>query len=86
MNNVDSLDEFHDQVAAEIDRRKLKKLVDNGTITTEQLANAPVVFNRNLTGQDPRVEAIICKTNGCNQYFENMDQFEEHVAMDHIKP
>lgn len=33
---------LHDQISAEKDRRKIKKLIDDGVISPEELANAPI--------------------------------------------
>ncbi len=36
------MDNLSDQISTEIDRRKIKKLIDDGVITEEELAHAPV--------------------------------------------
>jgi hypothetical protein len=35
-------DEFHDQLAMQTDKRKILKLIDDGVIDRDLLANAPV--------------------------------------------
>lgn len=40
---MNDFDELGDTVAIEMDRRKLQKLVDDGKITQEELANARIV-------------------------------------------
>ena len=34
---------FDDTVKAEIDRRKIQKLIDDGVITADEIANAPII-------------------------------------------
>lgn len=43
------MDDMHDQVAGEIDRRKLEKLVEDGIVTQEELDNAQII---DLTDED----------------------------------
>lgn len=39
-----NMDQFHDSIAMEIDRRKIQKALDEGKITHEDLANAQRVM------------------------------------------
>lgn len=36
------LDDLHDKIITEQDKRRIQKLIDDGTIDPEQLSNAPI--------------------------------------------
>ena len=36
------MNSFGDEIAAQLDKRKIEKLVDDGAITPEDIANAPI--------------------------------------------
>jgi len=40
---MNELDEFHDKVAAEIDRRKIQRLIDSGEIYEDDLLDADIL-------------------------------------------
>lgn len=41
---MNDFDELGDNVSIEIDKRKLNSLVDDGIVSAEELANAPIVL------------------------------------------
>ena len=43
---------LHDLVGGEVDKRKLNKLVDDGVISAEELANAPIHDTSECCGGD----------------------------------
>ena len=77
---------FGDQLNIAIDRAKIQKLVDDGVITPAQLANAPILEIDPPDGRpEPmRVRNVTCQTDGCGKEFKTLEQFEEHLAVDHM--
>lgn len=80
-----------DVLATEIDRRKIQALIDDGTISPEELANAPIVEYGPNARQwhngplDPtKIRSITCQTDECGRVFKTLEQFERHVALDHM--
>lgn len=49
-----------DKVKAEIDRRKLQKLVDNGVVSAEDIANAPIYVECPYCGDLLEAEEAHC--------------------------
>lgn len=36
------IDDLHDKISGELDKRKMKRLVDDGLISLDDIANAPI--------------------------------------------
>lgn len=50
---------MRDEIYAEIDRRKVERLVDHGVISREEIENAPIVFQCEC-GQEQDVDNDRC--------------------------
>lgn len=84
MNDFDNLG---DTVSAEIDRRKIQKLVEDGIISHDELQNAPIVEIAEDDGRpEPmRVKSVTCRWGGeCGRVYRTMESFEQHLAVDHL--
>lgn len=79
-----------DQVSAEIDRRKIQKLIDEGKIDPEQLRNAPIVELKSppIPFGPPdamNIKSVTCNWQGdCGRILSTLEEFEEHLALDHF--
>lgn len=82
--------DLRDEINIQKDRRKIQKLIDEGKVTAEQVANAPILEidppenPLDPTPEPMRVRKVICRTGDCTQEFKTLAEFEEHTATEHL--
>lgn len=79
-----------DLAAAELDRRKIQKLIDDGVLETQDIANAPIVEMQSELIEFPyphehqKIISVTCQMGECGRVLKDLHEFEEHLALDHF--